>query len=158
MEAKPIGVTDAVPEDHGGDEVAFALRQARQAKTLLGRQLWEIRARIIASGVPLFPGTKTIKKWPSAEVELTRTTEVVAVAVLDDELPHPIRKRLRLPGNLCAAGPEFLAQRIDAARREVGIGRALTYGNDKPPHFLEPDRRLVTPEPSCRKARALVDS
>jgi hypothetical protein len=54
MEAKPIGVTDAVPEDHGGDEVAFALRQARQAKTLLGRQLWEIRARIIASGVPLF--------------------------------------------------------------------------------------------------------
>jgi chorismate-pyruvate lyase len=46
-------VTTVKPEELNEDEAAFALAQARQAKTPLGRRLWEIRARIVASGAPL---------------------------------------------------------------------------------------------------------
>ena len=53
MEAKPIGVSDLSLEEQTRDEAAFALAQARQAKTPLGRRLWEIRASIVASGVAL---------------------------------------------------------------------------------------------------------
>ena len=45
--------TDAKPGERSTDEVANALAQAQQAKTPLGRRLWEIRARIVASGTPL---------------------------------------------------------------------------------------------------------
>ncbi len=34
-------------------QIAFARAQAVTARSPLGRKLWEIRARIIASGVPL---------------------------------------------------------------------------------------------------------
>ena len=53
METKPITVVDVKPAERSGEEVAQALAQARQAKTPLGRRLWEIRARIVASGAPL---------------------------------------------------------------------------------------------------------
>jgi hypothetical protein len=55
MEIDPITLTltDAKPEDGTRDEVTFALTQAREARTPLGRRLWEIRARIVASGIPL---------------------------------------------------------------------------------------------------------
>ena len=53
METKPITVVDVNPAERSGEEVAQALAQARQAKTPLGRRLWEIRARIVASGAPL---------------------------------------------------------------------------------------------------------
>ena len=46
-------VTEAKSGDRRGDEVAHALAQAQQAKTPLGRRLWEIRASIVASGLPL---------------------------------------------------------------------------------------------------------
>ena len=46
-------VTDAKSGERRGDEAADALAQALQAKTPLGRRLWEIRASIVASGVPL---------------------------------------------------------------------------------------------------------
>ncbi len=53
METKPITVVDVKPAERSGEEVAHALAQARQAKTPLGRRLWEIRARVLASGAPL---------------------------------------------------------------------------------------------------------
>jgi len=46
-------VTDGRSGEWSGEEVAHALAQAQQAKTPLGRRLWEIRARIVTSGVPL---------------------------------------------------------------------------------------------------------
>ena len=46
-------VTDVKSGEWSGEEVAHALAQAQQARTPLGRRLWEIRARVVASGVPM---------------------------------------------------------------------------------------------------------
>jgi hypothetical protein len=51
MGTNPITGTETTPESDSADQMAFAL--AQQARTALGRRLWEIRAGIVASGVPL---------------------------------------------------------------------------------------------------------
>src|SRR5690242_8565818 len=68
METSPItaAVTGVKPEERGTDEVAFAQAQARDARTPLGRLLWEIRARIVASGIPLLSCDEIDRSEPPA--------------------------------------------------------------------------------------------
>jgi hypothetical protein len=65
MGRNPITGTDTKPETDNADEMAFALSQARQAKTALGRRLWEIRARVVASGLPLL-------SWDEIDLEVAK--------------------------------------------------------------------------------------
>jgi hypothetical protein len=55
METRPgtTAVAEVRSEERNRDELELARLQARDARTALGRRLWETRASIVASGAPL---------------------------------------------------------------------------------------------------------